>query len=187
MLIAVEFDNPVARDAAEICEDGPMWCCRLNLQSRKALGSAVRPQLPLLIRTLSPKAPERVLCQRACCRRAIMSSDDEPLRDQGRQPPRRPSPPVRGRKFKPKCRNSWHSGEAIPAGGIDSLEGCQWRAGTPALLKIVHGGLWARGRKEPLPVGWCVWRVRLSGLRVGLAWWSARDAACGGDAFLAPS
>ena len=28
-------------------------------------------------------APERVLCQRACFRRAIMSSDDEPLRDQG--------------------------------------------------------------------------------------------------------
>ena len=30
-------------------------------------------------------APERVLCQRACCRRAIMSSDDQPLRDQGRR------------------------------------------------------------------------------------------------------
>ena len=28
-----------------------------EFESRKALGSEVRPQLPLLIRTLSPKAP----------------------------------------------------------------------------------------------------------------------------------
>ena len=57
MLIAVEFDNPVARDAAEICEVWTNVVLPAEFESRKALGSEVRPQLPLLIPTLSPKAP----------------------------------------------------------------------------------------------------------------------------------
>ena len=57
MLTALEFDNPVARDAAEICDVWTNVVLRAEFESRKALGSEVLPQLPLLIRTLSPKAP----------------------------------------------------------------------------------------------------------------------------------
>jgi hypothetical protein len=55
MLTAVEFDNQVPRVAAEIGKVATNPVLPGEFESAQALGSELRPQLPLLVRGLATK------------------------------------------------------------------------------------------------------------------------------------
>ena len=60
MLTAVEFDYQVLRDAAEIGKVGTNPLQSAQFESAIALGSEVRPQLPLPASRLSTKTPASI-------------------------------------------------------------------------------------------------------------------------------
>ncbi|HXR36280.1 MAG TPA: hypothetical protein VN754_10050 [Candidatus Binataceae bacterium] len=60
MLTAVEFDNQVLRDAAEIGKVGTSPMLAAEFEPATALGSEVRPQLALLVSGLGPKTPAAI-------------------------------------------------------------------------------------------------------------------------------
>ena len=60
MLTAVEFDNQVLRDAAEIGKVGTNPVLSAQFESATALGSEVRPQLPLFVSQLGTKTPASI-------------------------------------------------------------------------------------------------------------------------------
>ena len=60
MLTAVEFNNQVLRDAAEIGKVGTNPVLPSEFESATALGSEVRPQLPLLVSRFGTKMPASI-------------------------------------------------------------------------------------------------------------------------------
>jgi hypothetical protein len=60
MLTAVEFNNQVLRDAAEIGKVGTYPVLPAESESTTALGSEMHPQLPLLVRRLGTKMPASI-------------------------------------------------------------------------------------------------------------------------------
>jgi len=60
MLTAVEFDNQVLPDAAEIGKVGTNPVLPSEFESAAALGSEVRPQLPLLVSRFGTKTPPSI-------------------------------------------------------------------------------------------------------------------------------
>ena len=131
-----------------------------EFESRKAPGSEVPPQLPLLSRTLSPKAPALIAqsfvigTHNRAPEAGALTKD--PLWGAAA---RRPSPPVRGRKLKQNVNSRALLLRRTTTGGNLCHEALSiiWKGGLWSLFFSVaqwrsHSSLWLGGGSGTAPV-----------------------------------
>ena len=103
MLTAFELDNQVLRDAAEIGKVGTNPVLSPEFESATALGSEVRPQLPLLVSRLSTKTPASIARSFVVGSHESRAKEGALTKDPLSAPKKwRRSPPIRGRELPQK-------------------------------------------------------------------------------------
>jgi hypothetical protein len=102
MLTTVAFDNQVPRDAAEVGKVGTNPVLPTEFESAQALGSELRPQLPLLGSQLGTKTPASIARSFVCGTHKSRASEGALIKDPLSAPKEgRRSPPIRGRELRP--------------------------------------------------------------------------------------
>jgi len=103
MLTAVEFDNQMPRDAAEVGKVGANPVLPAEFESAQALGSEVRPQLPLLVSRLGTKTAASIARSFVYGTHKSRASEGALIKDPLSAPKKgRRSPPIRGREVRQK-------------------------------------------------------------------------------------
>jgi len=103
MLTAVEFNNPVLRNAAEIGKVGTNPVLAAEFESATALGPEVRPQLPLLLSGLGTKTPASIARIFVCGTHKSRASEGALTKDPLLAPKKRaPFSPYQGKSIPAK-------------------------------------------------------------------------------------